>query len=99
MMLLNMSVWTDLASLGAYVYRSDHVQIMRRRREFFEIPTQPIMTLWWVPAGTIPTPAEGVERLEHLRRHGPSPFAFSFRQPFPPLPEAGPVNPVLDECA
>ena len=98
-MLMNMSVWTDLAALGAYVYRSDHIAIMRRRREFFQAPTQPIVALWWVPAGTIPTIAEGVARLEHLRLHGPTPFAFSFRQPFAPTVEAGPITPVLDECA
>lgn len=99
LMLLNMSVWTDLASLGAFVYRSDHAQIMRRRREFFETPAEPFMALWWVKAGHVPSPAEGIERLEHLRRHGPTPIAFSFRQPFPPSAAADPIAPVLDECA
>ena len=99
MMAMNMSVWTDLAALGAYVYRSDHMQIMRRRREFFEVPAEAFMTLWWVPAGAIPTIADGIERLEHFRRHGPTPFAFSFRQPFAPTAAAGPVDPILDECA
>jgi hypothetical protein len=99
MMAVNMSVWTDLAFLGAYVYRSDHVQIMRRRREFFEVPAEAFMTLWWVPAGHTPSIAEGIERLEHFRRHGPSAHAFSFREPFPPTAMADPVNPVLDECA
>ncbi len=98
-MLMNMSVWTDLASLGAYVYRSDHIEIMRRRREFFETPTAPFMALWWVPAGTLPTIAEGVARLERLRRDGPTPHAFTFRQPFPPAAESEPLAPVLDECA
>ena len=99
MMAINMSVWTDLASLGAYVYRSDHVAIMRRRREFFEVPDQAFMALWWIPAGAIPTVAEGIERLERLRRDGPTAEAFTFRQPFPPAAHAGPVTPVLDECA
>jgi hypothetical protein len=99
MMAINMSVWTDLASLGAYVYRSDHMQVMRRRREFFEVPAQAFMTLWWIPAGHIPTVAEAIERLEHFRRHGPTPFAFSFRQPFPPSVSASPIEPILDECA
>ena len=31
-----MSVWQDVASLNKYVYSSEHVQIMRRRREWFE---------------------------------------------------------------
>ena len=99
MMLLNMSVWTDLASLGAYVYRSDHIEIMRRRREFFETPTEAIMALWWVPAGTIPTVAEGIARLDRLRRDGPTASAFTFRQPFAPAAESEPVPPILDECA
>lgn len=99
MMAINMSVWTDLASLGAYVYRSDHVSIMRRRREFFEVPTEAFMTLWWVPAGHVPSVAEGIDRLERFRRHGPTPFAFSFRQPFPPSAAGGPIDPILDECA
>jgi hypothetical protein len=99
MMAVNLSVWTDLASLGAYVYRSGHVEIMRRRREFFEVPTEAFMALWWVEAGRIPTLDEAIERLEHLRRHGPTPYAFSFRQPFPPAADAAPVDPVLDECA
>jgi len=99
MMAINLSVWTDLASLGAYVYRSDHVQIMRRRREFFEVPAQAFMTLWWIPAGTVPTIAEAIDRLDHFRRHGPTAHAFSFRQPFAPTAAARPVDPILDECA
>ncbi len=99
MMAINMSVWTDLPSLGAYVYRSAHVQIMRRRREFFEVPDQAFMALWWIPAGHVPTVAEGVERLERLRREGPAAAAFSFRQPFPPPAGTAAITPILDECA
>ena len=99
MMALNVSVWTDLASLGAYVYRSGHVEIMRRRREFFEVPTEAFMTLWWIPAGHVPTIAEAIGRLEHFRRHGPTAYAFSFREPFPAAADLEPIAPVLDQCA
>ena len=37
-----------------------------------------------VPAGHRPPVAEAKERLELLRREGPSPEAFTFRKPFPP---------------
>jgi len=40
--------------------------------------------LWWVPAGHIPGVAEARERLEHLRRLGPVPQAFTFQLRFPP---------------
>ena len=99
LMMINMSVWTDMASLGAFVYRSAHSGIMRRRREFFETPAEPFQALWWVPAGVVPTAAEGIERLEHLRRNGPTAYAFTFRQPFAPLAGASAEPPVLDECA
>ena len=31
---INMSVWESVAALGAFVYRSEHVAFMRRRREW-----------------------------------------------------------------
>ena len=44
--------------------------------------------------------AEAIARLEHLRRHGPSPDAFTFRHPFPQPGEAWsePRTPLGDEC-
>ena len=94
----NMSVWTDLDALAAFVYRSDHLQVMRGRAEWFH-KMELYMALWWVPAGHEPTPQEGIERLEILRRKGPCPEAFTFKQPFPkPGVDKG-LAPVLDECA
>ena len=95
---VNMSVWESLETLAAFAYRSAHRDVMRRRREWFEVPTQPFVALWWIPAGHIPTPAEGRERLETLQRLGPTAWAFTFRQPFPPPGEAE-AAPILDECA
>ena len=34
--LINISVWKDVESLNTYVYESAHVEIMRRRKEWFE---------------------------------------------------------------
>jgi Domain of unknown function (DUF3291) len=82
--LINLSVWSDLASLREYVYRSDHASVMRGRRQWFERFERVYVALWWVPAGHRPSVLEAVERLEHLERHGPTPFAFSFAEPFAP---------------
>ncbi|MEM9203607.1 MAG: DUF3291 domain-containing protein [Actinomycetota bacterium] len=82
--LLNLTVWEDVKSLWDYVYKTDHVEFLRRRREWFEMESQPFLVMWWIPAGHHPTPAEGVERLEHLRAHGPTEHAFSFRHNFDP---------------
>ncbi len=47
-MIVNMSVWESIESLSQFVYRSGHVNVMRRRREWFvRIPIH--MALWWVP--------------------------------------------------
>lgn len=86
--LLNLTVWEDLESLWNYVYKTEHVEFLRRRTEWFEVESQPFLVMWWIPAGYRPTPAEGVERLDHLRANGPSPYAFSFRDNYePPEPE------------
>src|SRR5262245_6989675 len=79
--IVNMSVWRDVASLKAFVYQSAHTQIMRRRREWFS-RMEIYMVLWWVPSGHQPTTAEAATRLEHLRQHGPTPEAFTFGEAF-----------------
>lgn len=81
-MIVNMSVWESIEDLAAFVYRSGHVDVMRRRREWFE-PMKPYMVLWWVPAGHVPTVEEAKDRLAHLREHGPTPLAFTFKARFP----------------
>lgn len=81
-LIVNMSVWASIDQLADFVYRSGHVAVMRRRREWFE-RIKVFMALWWVPAGHLPTVAEAEERLEHLRSHGPTSRAFTFRQRFP----------------
>jgi hypothetical protein len=97
-MLVNMSVWEDLDALAGFVYRQPlHRGIMRRRNAFFTRP-EVFMALWWVPAGHRPTVAEGLARLETLRREGPTSEAFTFREPHPARGES-PAQPVLDECA
>ena len=80
--MINMSVWKDVASLNAYVYRSAHVEIMRRRKEFFKPMAQAFLVLWWVPEGHRPSMQEAVDRLELLRKKGPTPEAFTFRKTF-----------------
>jgi hypothetical protein len=98
MLLLNMSVWASFDALSAFVYRTDHREVMRGRRQWFERMAEAYLVLWWVPAGHIPTVAEAVERLERLRADGPSPEAFTFRTPFPPPGQVDPIEPELDHC-
>ena len=82
--LINVSVWRDVDSLTKYVYGSAHVDIMRRRKEWFERMREVHMVLWWVEKGHRPTESEAIARLELLREEGPSEDAFTFRHAFPP---------------
>jgi heme-degrading monooxygenase HmoA len=97
-LLVNLSVWTDLQALAAFVYRSAHRDVMRGRAQWFESMAL-YMCLWWVPEGHVPTPAEGMARLDLLRLKGPTADAFTFREPFPAPETAEAPAPVLDECA
>ena len=82
--IINLTVWSSIEALAEFTYRSGHLDFLRRRRDFFEVPTRPILCLWWIAEGTLPTVGEALARLEHLRAHGPTPNAFTFRQRFDP---------------
>ena len=82
--IVNLTVWESIDALADFTYRTVHVELLRRRRDFFEVPTQPILCLWWIPEGTIPAVDDAIARLEHLREHGPTPRAFTFRNRFEP---------------
>jgi heme-degrading monooxygenase HmoA len=81
-MMVNMSVWESIEALRAFVYTSGHTSVMRNRKQWFE-KLETYLVLWWVPAGHEPTIEEAKERLEHLKRRGPTPSEFTFRTSFP----------------
>jgi heme-degrading monooxygenase HmoA len=82
--IVNMSVWETVEALKQYVYKSGHADALRQRREWFESFAGAYVTLWWVPAGHRPGLHEAKQRLTHLEAHGPSQFAFTFKQIFEP---------------
>jgi heme-degrading monooxygenase HmoA len=84
LVIVNMSVWESLDALKDYVYRSDHARVFKDRRKWFAKMAEAYMVLWWVPAGNIPTVDEAKGRLMHLREHGETPYAFTFRNVHPP---------------
>ena len=83
-MIVNLSVWEDLASLESYVYGAEHAAVLKQRRMFFHRLERPSLVLWWVAEGHEPTLEEARERLDRLEEIGPSPYAFTMRQAYPP---------------
>jgi hypothetical protein len=45
MILVNMSVWESAEALEAFVFRSRHIEVLRRRREWFERMAEPFVAL------------------------------------------------------
>ena len=86
---VNMSVWQDADALFEFVYRSAHTPVMARRRDYFQKFDGAYQALWWLPAGEIPTIADGLSRLWLLERFGPCPQACTFKARFPAPDEAG----------
>jgi hypothetical protein len=82
--IINMSVWESVDALRAYVYQADHAAVMRQRKDWFEKFDGPYLALWWVPFGHRPGIDEAKVRLDHLRLHGPSAWAFTVRETFAP---------------
>jgi hypothetical protein len=98
--IVNMSVWRDVDSLRDFAYKSAHVEILRRKREWFTRMAKAYMVLWWVPEAHEPTVAEAAARLEHLREHGATADAFTFGEAFsaPDAPVAGAPFSFKDGC-
>lgn len=83
-MIVNLSVWESREALWDFTYRSDHLELLRHRREWFVRTAEPIAVLWWVPAGHLPSVGEALDRLTRLREKGPGPDAFTFRESYDP---------------
>ena len=97
--IVNYSIWRDVETLKNFVYSTAHVEILKRKREWFE-RMKLNYVLWWVPAGRIPTVEEAVAKLEHLRAHGPSADAFHFGEAYSAPDAANADTPVSfgDSC-
>jgi hypothetical protein len=79
----NLSVWTDLESLKAFVASDVHRAVLLRRRQWFQPMAEAWLACWWVRAGHRPSTEEAEGRVRHLRQHGPTSCAFTLRHNFP----------------
>lgn len=80
----SLSLWADIECLMAFTYNGVHAEALKHARNWNVKQTWPPLVLWWVPGHHRPDWEEGVERLEYLADHGPSPRAFTFKRPYRP---------------
>jgi len=81
-LIVNMSVWTDMDSLFNYVYKSGHIEVFKRKKEWFSKLKMMHMVFWFVQAGHTPTPEEAKACLNYINTHGETPYAFTFKSKF-----------------
>lgn len=87
--IVNLTTWTSVEALADFVFSGRHLQVMRRRRQWFQHAVEPMTALWWVPSGHRPSTDEAEARVRQLRAHGPTSLAFTFRTPFPAPDQLG----------
>ncbi|WP_019350887.1 DUF3291 domain-containing protein [Vibrio splendidus] len=81
-MIVNMSVWDSVDSLKNFMFRTHHRDFMRRKGDWFHRLPEDTYVLWWIEEDDNPTLEEAIERLEHLREVGDTPYAFTFKTNF-----------------
>ncbi|MEZ8724277.1 DUF3291 domain-containing protein [Vibrio pomeroyi] len=81
-MIVNMSVWDSVDSLKNFMFCTHHRDFMRRKGDWFQRLPEDTYVLWWIEEDHIPTLEEAIERLEHLREIGDTPYAFTFKTNF-----------------
>lgn len=83
-LIINMSVWLSKEALFKFTYSSEHVAILKRKKEWFSAMKDIHMAFWYVPVAHLPTPNEAKTRLKYLNQNGETPYAFTFKSMFTP---------------
>ena len=74
----NLTVWETVAQLRTFVFDTLHAKFFERRQEWFDVLGEMHFVMWCVEEGHHPSLDEALERLEHLRAHGASEYAFGW---------------------
>lgn len=85
--IVNLSKWESIDALKTFMYQGKHVEMMKRRFEWFHKVAEATTALWWVPAGHIPSTDEAEQKVQQLRNLGSTPSAFNLRTMFSPTGE------------
>jgi hypothetical protein len=80
--IINISVWECMEALKNFMFKTHHIDFLKRKKEWFYPMSEVTYALWWVPLGHQPNIDEAKSRLLHLQQHGESPQAFSFKNTF-----------------
>jgi hypothetical protein len=71
-----LSVWEDPASLYHFLTRTLHARITKGAPDWFVPGDSGHFVCWWIPEGSWPTVAEGMERWHALQQQGATEVTF-----------------------
>jgi hypothetical protein len=80
--IVNMSVWKDIPSLENFAYKSNHREVLAKRKEWFEKMEAFAVGIWYVPVLSFPSVEDARFRLNYLRENGSTPFCFGFKEKY-----------------
>ncbi|NNC49358.1 MAG: DUF3291 domain-containing protein [Flaviramulus sp.] len=81
-LLINISVWENLESLFNFTYNSGHIEVLKRKKEWFGKMKMMHMAFWYVENDVQPTFQDAKNRIDYLNAHGSTPYAFTFKKQF-----------------
>jgi len=81
-LVINISTWENLDTLFSFTYKSGHIEVFKRKKEWFSKMKMLHMAFWYIPEGYEPSFQDAKSRLDYLNTHGDSPFAFTFKNKF-----------------
>ena len=80
-LVVNMSIWESREALMDFTYHSPHVEIYKRKSEWFEKLNSAHMVCFYTKEKEI-TLQEAKRHLDYLNKMGETPLAFNFRSSF-----------------
>lgn len=79
-LLINVSIWQDWHSLSHFMYKTDHVGFLKRRKEWFHLSPEATTAFWWHDAADpFPSEKDAYKKLLYLRTHGVTDAVFDLK--------------------
>lgn len=80
MMAVNISLWKDVTALNGFVYHTVHRYFLRNKKKWFDLTGPSEFVMWWLPEGELPNLHMAKDRLQQLKKNGPSLTAFNTKK-------------------
>ena len=81
-LIVNMSVWKSMDDLFNFTYKTAHIEIFKRKKDWFTKLSDAHLACWYVPKSYVPSIADAEDRLTYMNLYGITPYSFTFKKSF-----------------